>query len=70
MDPTLLQFLVLAVSGSTSLLVGLVFRRLGDIAADVKEIREDVGQHTADLAYHKAQLEQLRRDVDRIMGGV
>lgn len=67
MDATLINILVLVASGSTSVLVGLVFKRLGDVATDVKEIREDVGQHTADLAEGRARIEQLRRDVDGLL---
>jgi F0F1-type ATP synthase membrane subunit b/b' len=67
-DPTLLQLLVLLVSGATAFVVGLVFKRLGEIATDVKEIRADLGEHTADLAKHEEQIAQLRREVDRMTG--
>jgi hypothetical protein len=61
------QVLLVALSGATTVLVGLVLRRVADIAQDVKEIRSDVGEHSAQLAKGDAQLEQLRKDVDGLL---
>lgn len=66
-NQTIVNVLVLVASGSTSVLVGLVFKRLGDIANDVKEIRGKVDDQAERLARGEAQIEHLRRDVDRLM---
>lgn len=66
-NQTIVNVLVLVASGATSVLVGLIFRRLGDIASDVKEIRGKVDDHAERLAESKARIEQLRVDVDGIM---
>jgi hypothetical protein len=66
-EPLVLNLLVLAVSGLTSVLVGLVFRRLADVGRDVKEIRAEVGKHESALARGEARIEQLRSDVDGLL---
>lgn len=66
-NQTIVNVLVLVASGATSVLVGLIFRRLGDIASDVKEIRGKVDDHAERLAESRARIEQLRVDVDGIM---
>lgn len=66
-ETLVLNLLVLGVSGATSVIVGLVFRRIGDIAKDVKEIRADVGNHAAAIADSRARLEGLRKDVDGLL---
>lgn len=66
-NQTIVNVLVLVASGATSVLVGLIFRRLGDIASDVKEIRGKVDDHAERLADSKARIEQLRLDVDGLL---
>jgi hypothetical protein len=66
-NQTIVNVLVLVASGATSVLVGLVLKRLGDIAHDVKEIRGKVDHHAERLADSKARLEQLRTDVDGLI---
>ena len=63
-NQTIVNVLVLALSGSASVIGGFIFKRLGDIASDVAKIREQVGDHSATLAEHKVRLETLRSDVD------
>lgn len=60
-ETVVLNLLVLAVSGLTSVLVGLVFRQLGAVARDVKEIRDQVGEHGERLATVEARIVALEK---------
>ncbi len=64
-DPTLLQLLVLAASAGTTFLVGRVFKKMGDMATDLKEIRGKVDGHAEQIATLKAKVEELERWRDR-----
>jgi peptidoglycan hydrolase CwlO-like protein len=68
-DPNqiIVNVLVVVASGSTSVLVAVVLKRLTDIGNDVKEIRGKVDDHAERLAESKARIEQLRVDVDGLM---
>ena len=73
-DALVLNLLVLAVSGATSIVVGLVFKRIGEVGRDVKEIGEKVGKHAEALARGEAQIEalqakttQLERDLRELL---
>jgi hypothetical protein len=66
-EQIVVNVLVLVASGSTAVLIGLVLKRLDGVAADVKSIREQVGDHATQLARGEERMHQLRADVNGLL---
>jgi uncharacterized protein YbjT (DUF2867 family) len=64
---TLIQMLLLVVSGGTGLLSTLLLKRLDGIAADVRAVREKVDDHAEKLAEGRAKIEALEGLVNGLL---